>query len=253
MKRFAFVAYGALSYTIFFGTFLYTGGFLMNLPVPKTIDSGEPGSIGTAIAVNLGLLGLFATQHSGMARPAFKHAWMRLIPEPIERATYVLLSSVVLIGVMALWQPMPANVWQFESGLGQAIGLGLFGIGVTTVLYATMLIDHFELFGLRQVCDQWMRRPARDDDFVTPSLYRFVRHPIYVGWFVTLWATPSMSTGHLLFASVCTAYILIAVQLEERDLVTAFGSRYEQYRGTTPMFIPRAREVTAGFTGTPTA
>jgi protein-S-isoprenylcysteine O-methyltransferase Ste14 len=253
MKRLIFFAYGALSYAIFFATFLYTGAFLMNLEVPKTIDSGEPGSIATAVAVNLGLLALFAIQHSGMARPAFKRAWTRIIPMPIERATYVLLSSIVLIIVMAFWQPMAGTLWHFTSDAGRAVGFGVFGLGIATVLYSTMLIDHFELFGLRQVIDQWMRRPARDGDFVTPSLYRFVRHPLYVGWFVTLWATPSMSMSHGLFAAVSTAYILIAVQLEERDLIAAFGSRYEMYCATTPMFIPRGRKANSGLAGSPTA
>jgi len=238
MQRIAQFAYGALSYAIFFGTFLYTAGFLTNQVVPKSIDSGIPGSVGIAAAINLGLLALFAIQHSGMARPAFKRAWTRIIPEPIERATYVLLSSIVLIAVIAFWQPIAGSVWHFDSFVGQAIGYGLFALGLSTVLYSTMLIDHLELFGLRQVFDELMQRPARDDDFVTPSLYRYVRHPLYVGWFITLWATPSMSMGHLLFAGVCTAYILIAVRLEERDLVDAFGKRYEDYQASTPMFIP---------------
>lgn len=241
MKRVAQFVYGATSYAIFFATFLYTAGFLQNLVVPKSIDSGTPGATGTAIAVNLGLLSLFAIQHSGMARPGFKQVWTRFVPERIERASYVLFSSVVLLAVIVWWQPMTGTIWHFESGLGQAIGYGLFALGLSTVLYSTMLIDHFELFGLRQVFDELMNRPQKKDDFTTPSLYRFVRHPLYVGWFITLWATPSMSTGHLLFASVCSAYILVAVKLEERDLVDAFGQRYEQYQQTTPMFIPRGR------------
>ena len=143
--------------------------------------------------------------------------------------------------VFAFWRPLPETIWSFESTLGQAIGLGLFAVGLGTVLYSTLLIDHFELFGLRQVWDGLMRRDAREETFVTPSLYRFVRHPLYVGWFVTLWATPTMTVGHLLFAWVCTAYILVAVRLEERDLVAAFGRRYEQYQATTPMFVPKGR------------
>ncbi len=241
MSRIAQFAYGALSYALFFGTFLYTAGFLTNQFVPRSIDSGETGALGTAIAIDLGLLALFAIQHSGMARPGFKRVWTRIVPQPIERATYVLLSSVVMIAVFALWRPLPGVIWSFDSVVGQAIGYGLFAMGLGTVLYSTMLIDHFELFGLRQVWDRLMKRAPRDDDFVTPSLYRHVRHPLYVGWFVTLWATPSMSSGHLLFAAVCTAYILIAVRLEERDLVSLFGRRYQNYQASTPMFIPRGQ------------
>ena len=194
------------------------------------------------------VLALFAVQHSGMARPAFKRAWTRIVPEPIERATYVLLSSLVMIVVFAFWQPLPGTLWTFESTMGQAIGYGAFAMGLATVLYSTMLIDHFELFGLRQVWDGLLRREAKNDDFVTPSLYRFVRHPLYVGWFITLWATPTMTTGHLLFATMCTVYILIAVHLEERDLVAAFGRRYEQYQATTPMFVPKGRGQTEAAT-----
>jgi len=245
MSRIVFFAYGAVSYAIFFATFLYTAGFLTNLFVPKSIDrtgsGGEIAGVATAVGMNLLLLSLFAIQHSGMARPGFKRAWTRIVPEPIERATYVLFSSLVLIAVIALWQPIPGLVWHFESSLGRGIGLGLFGLGIGTVLYSTMLIDHFELFGLRPCLEVLMRRPARDDDFVTPSLYRYVRHPLYVGWLITLWATPSMSYGHLLFSAVCTAYIGVAVQLEERDLVAAFGRRYREYQETTPMFVPGTR------------
>lgn len=241
MQRIAHFAYGALSYAVFFGTFLYTAGFLTNRFVPKSIDSGETGSLGTAVAIDLSLLALFAVQHSGMARPAFKRAWIRIVPEPIERATYVLLSSLVMIAIFAFWRPLPETIWSFESTLGQAIGYGLFAVGVGTVLYSTLLIDHFELFGLRQVWNGLIRRDVREDAFVAPSLYRFMRHPLYVGWFVTLWATPSMTVGHLLFAWICTAYILVAVRLEERDLVSAFGRRYEQYQATTPMFVPKGR------------
>jgi len=241
MKRLSVFAYGAFSYAVFFASFLYTAGFLTNLFVPKSIDSGEPGPVGYAVAVDLALLSLFAIQHSGMARPAFKEVWTQIIPNAIERATYVLLSSVVLIAVIVLWEPIGGTLWHFDSGVGYGIGLGLFGVGIGLVLYSTMLIDHFELFGLRQVFEVLMQRPAKKDDFVTPSLYRHVRHPLYVGWFITLWATPSMSMGHLLFASVCTAYIVVAVRLEEHDLADTFGSRYRQYQASTPMFIPRAQ------------
>ena len=246
MQRIAHLVYGAIAYAIFFATFVYTAGFLTNLFVPKSIDSGATEALGTAVAIDLALLAAFALQHSGMARPAFKRAWTRIVPEPIERSTYVLLSSLVLIAVMAFWHPIPGTVWQAESTLGRAIGYGAFVFGVGLVLYSTMLIDHFELFGLRQVWDRLRGHPERPDDFVTPSLYRFVRHPLYVGWFITLWATPFMTTGHLLFASVCTAYVLVAVQLEEGDLVSAFGGRYSAYQETTPMFVPRGPSAREG-------
>lgn len=253
MSRYAQFAYGALSYAIFFATFLYTAGFLLDLALPKTIDSGTPGGFAASVAIDLGLLTLFAVQHSGMARPGFKRVWTRIVPEPIERATYVLLSSVVMIAVMGSWQPIGGVLWHFASGPGLVMGYAFFVLGLGTVLYSTMLIDHFELFGLRQVFDVLMRRPARDDDFRTPSLYRFVRHPLYAGWFITLWSTPSMSMGHLLFAGVCSAYIGIAVRFEERDLVQAFGTRYRNYQATTPMFVPAARKSTNGTVFAPIA
>jgi len=240
------VLYGLISYAVFFGTFLYTAGFLTNLVVPKSIDSGETIHTGAAAAIDLGLLALFAIQHSGMARPGWKRMLTRVVPQPMERATYVLLSSVVMMVMMACWQPIDGAIWHFDEGAGLWLGYGTFAAGLGLVLYSTMLIDHFELFGLRQVWDSLRQSPPRKDDFVTPSLYRYVRHPLYVGWFVTLWATPSMTTGHLLFASVCTAYVLVAVQLEENDLVAAFGDRYRAYRRTTPMFVPRPRSVEDG-------
>ena len=238
MKRIAFFLYGALSYIVFFGTFLYTAGFLTNLFVPKSIDSGARIAPDTAIATNLLLLSIFAVQHSGMARPGFKRIWTQIVPAPIERSTYVFFSSAVLLVLMALWQPIEGTLWHFDSGLGYVLGLAAFGFGIGLVLYATMLIDHFELFGLRQAFASLRNTPTLDHNFVTPSLYRFVRHPLYVGWFITLWATPSMSMGHLLFAAVCTSYVLIAVRYEERDLVDAFGRAYERYQESTPMFIP---------------
>lgn len=246
MQRIAHLAYAAFAYAFFFATFAYMAGFLTNQFVPKSIDSGAAEALGTAVAIDLGLLALFAIQHSGMARPAFKRAWTRLVPQPIERATYVLLSSVVLIAAMAYWQPIPGNVWHFESPLAQAVGYGLFGLGLATIFYSTVLIDHFELFGLRQVWDPIRGNAPREDTFEMPSLYRFVRHPLYVGWFIALWATPSMTTGHLLFAGVCSAYVVVAVRLEERDLVDHFGRRYEAYQQTTPMFIPTGPSTREG-------
>ena len=246
LGRYVQLFYGVTSYALFLGTFLYTAGFLVNLGVPKSIDSGEPIGTGIAAAIDLGLLALFAIQHSGMARPGFKHVLTRFLPRSIERATYVLLSSVAMIAVMTFWQPIEGAIWHAADGPGLWLGYGAFALGLGLVLYSTMLISHLELFGLRQVWDQLRQRPARDAAFVTPSLYRYVRHPLYVGWLVTLWATPSMTTGHLLFASVCTAYILVAVQLEENDLIRVFGDRYRAYRRSTPMLVPRPRSVEDG-------
>lgn len=246
LGRYVQLFYGVVSYALFLGTFLYTAGFLVNLGVPKSIDSGEPIGTGLAAAIDLGLLALFAIQHSGMARPGFKRVLTRFLPRPIERATYVLLSSVAMIGVMTCWQPIEGAIWHVEDGPGAWLGYGTFALGLGLVLYSTMLISHFELFGLRQVWDRLRQRPARDEAFVTPSLYRYVRHPLYLGWLVTLWATPSMTTGHLLFASGCSAYILVAVQLEENDLIRAFGDRYRAYRRSTPMLVPRPRSVKDG-------
>lgn len=238
MKRIAFFLYGAFSYLVFVGTFLYTAGFLVNLFVPQSVDGDVSAAPDHAIATNLLLLAFFAVQHSGMARPAFKRVWTQIVPEPIERATYVLSSSIALIALMTFWQPIEGTLWHFESGLPYFLGLGTFAFGIGLVVYSTMLIDPFEFFGLRQVLATLRKKPARDGDFVTPSLYRFVRHPLYVGWFITLWATPSMSVGHLLFAAFLTAYVLIAVRYEERDLVNAFGRAYARYQQSTPMFIP---------------
>jgi len=175
MKRLSIFSFGAFSYAVFFATFLYTAGFLSNLFVGKTIDGGQQGPVGFAVAVNLGLLSLFAIQHSGMARPAFKEVWTRIIPASIERATYVLLSSLVLIAVIVYWEPIGGTLWHFDSGAGFVIGHSLFVMGLGLVLYSTMLIDHFELFGLRQVFEVLMQKPQKEDDFVTPSLYRYVR------------------------------------------------------------------------------
>ncbi|MFK7896128.1 MAG: methanethiol S-methyltransferase [Myxococcota bacterium] len=245
MKRIAFFVYGVSAYAFFLATFLYTAGFLTNLGVPKSIDGPARVDPQTAIATNLILLTLFALQHSGMARPGWKRVWTQIVPEPIERATYVLFSNLALIGVMVYWQPIEGTLWHFESGLPYAFGLIAFAFGVSIVLYSTLLIDHLDLFGLRQVFAALKKRPAPESTFVVPSLYQFVRHPLYVGWFITLWATPSMTMSHLLFALVGSLYMVIAVRYEERDLVDAFGRAYERYQDTTPMLIPSLSAATA--------
>ncbi len=238
MKRTLFLIYGSISYAIFFSVFLYNAAFLANEIVPKTIDSGTPGSFGEALLVNLALLAAFAVQHSGMARPAFKRWLTQVVAEPIERATYVLASSVLLIGFFYLWRPMPDLVFQIEAPALRMATWGLFIVGVLTVLYSTFLIDHFDLFGLRQVVLHFRGKEYESKRFSHPSLYRFVRHPLYVGWFITFCVTPDMTQGHLLIAIVTSAYILMAIPLEERDLLSILGRDYREWRERTPMLIP---------------
>ncbi len=238
MSRIACFAYGLLCYAIFSATFLYSIGFVGNLWVPKSIDSGTPGPVGLALAINLALLGVFALQHSVMARPAFKRWWTRLVPEPIERATYVLASSAALALLYWGWQPIAGVVWQAESVLAWGALTALYFTGWALVLYSTCLISHFDLFGVRQVWLHLRGRAYEGKPFMTPSLYRYIRHPLYVGWFTVFWATPTMTIGHLLLALVVTAYVLVAVRIEERDLLHYFGDVYARYRRRTPAFVP---------------
>jgi protein-S-isoprenylcysteine O-methyltransferase Ste14 len=237
MKRWLIFLYGVVSYAIFFGTFLYAIGFVGNLLVPKSIDSARETSLGIALLINAGLLGVFAIQHSVMARPAFKRWWTRIIPKEAERSTYTLLSSVALIAMFAFWEPIGGVVWHVESALGQGLLYAGFAFGWALVLVSTFLINHFDLFGLRQVWLQLRRKPYTALPFKTPVLYRYVRHPLYVGWFFAFWCTPTMTVAHLVFAIATTAYILIAIQLEERDLV-AEHPEYAQYRKRVPMLVP---------------
>lgn len=237
-SRIGVLIYGTICYLIFFVTFLYSIGFLGNLVVPKSIDSGMVGQLGVAVAVNLALLSLFAVQHSVMARPAFKKWWTKFVSWDIERSTYVLLSSVILALLYWQWRPMTDVIWQVENPIGTDILRGLFFAGWALVLYATLLIDHFDLFGMRQVVLSFRGVEYSHHPFATPSLYRYMRHPLYLGWFTVFWVTPTMTSGHLLFAVVASAYILVAVVLEERDLVTHFGEVYVRYQATTAKFFP---------------
>ena len=227
-----------VSYAIFFGTFVYAAGFIGNFLVPKTMDSGATGPLGTALLVNGLLLAVFAVQHSGMARPGFKQWLTRYIPEPAERPTYVLLSSLALILLFAAWQPLGGTIWHIESSAGQAILYGLFALGFLIVLVTTFLINHFDLFGLRQVWLYLRGREYTPVRFVEPGPYKLVRHPLYVGWLLAFWATPTMTASHLVFAIATTAYILVAIQLEERDLEASLGEDYRAYRDRVPMLIP---------------
>ena len=237
-KRIAIFAYGLVCYAVFFATFLYALGFVGNFLVPVSMDGPARLDFGSALLVDLGLLGVFAVQHSLMARPFFKRWLTRFIPESAERSTYVLFSSAALIALFAFWQPLGGLIWNVGDGVARAVLLGIFIFGWTLVLVSTFLINHFDLFGLRQVWLQLIGKPYAHLRFGTPGPYKLVRHPLYLGWFFAFWATPTMTVTHLVFAIATTAYILIAIQLEEKDLIDALGDDYRGYRERVPMIIP---------------
>jgi len=237
MQRVLVFLYGAVAYAIFFATFLYAIGFVGNLFVPKAIDSAPQVPFIHALLVNLGLLGIFAVQHSVMARPFFKRWVTRFIPQAAERSTFVLAASVALIVLFYFWQPMGGVVWSVENPQAQILLHVLFAFGWLLVLVSTFLINHFDLFGLRQVWLNLHRKPYTNLKFGTPMIYRLVRHPLYLGFMLGFWATPVMTVAHLVFAAATTAYILIAIQLEERDLMDAHPE-YAEYRRQVPMIIP---------------
>ena len=241
LKRIAFFAYGSLSYLIFLGTFLYAIGFVGNFGVPQSLDGTPAGPLGVALAINAGLLALFAVQHSVMARRWFKEWWTRVVPRPLERSTYVLFSSLALLLLFWQWRPLGGVVWSVENPAGRLILWSLFAFGWGLVLVSTFLINHFDLFGLRQVWLYLLGRPYTALQFGTPGPYRLVRHPLYVGWFFAFWATPRMTLAHLLFSVATTAYILLAIRFEERDLAREHGEAYEAYRRSVPMLVPYAR------------
>ncbi|MBC8027279.1 MAG: isoprenylcysteine carboxylmethyltransferase family protein [Steroidobacteraceae bacterium] len=240
-RRTAIFIYGIVSYAVFFATFLYAVGFIGNFGVPRTLDAGPSRPFVESLLIDLGLLALFALQHSVIARPAFKRWFTRLVPEPAERSTYVLASSLALIAMFALWQPLGGVVWAIDDATLRVALWSLFAFGWLLVLVSTFLINHFDLFGLRQVWLQLLGRPYTQLPFGTPGPYRYVRHPLYVGWFFAFWSTPTMTVSHLVFAVMTTAYILVAIQLEERDLVAHFGQTYRGYRKRVPMLIPFMR------------
>lgn len=247
LTRALFFGYGVLCYLAFLGTFLYTIGFIGGFGVPTTLDGPATEPLPVALAINAGLLALFAAQHSVMARKWFKQRWTRIVPKPIERSTYVLFSSLALIVLFWQWRPMGVEVWSVESPAAAFALHALFAFGWGLVLVSTFLIDHFDLFGLRQVWLYLVGTPYTARNFATPGPYRLVRHPLYVGWFFAFWMTPTMTLAHLVFAIATSVYIVLAIQFEEHDMVREFGDTYKEYRRRVPMLIPfsRGRKVDA--------
>lgn len=253
MQRILVLIFGGVSYLFFFLTFLYFVAFVGNLQltvlaewipelkslVPQSLDAGRPtGATTVAILINLFLVLLFALQHSIMARSGFKQWLTRHLPPSAERSVFVFMASLLLVLLMWQWRPLPTTLWDAQSTWGQAVGWSVFGAGFTIVLFSTYLIDHFDLFGLRQAWDGFRRRESKAPRFMTPLLYRIVRHPLYFGFLLAFWGTPTMSHGRLLFAGAMTVYIVIAVRLEERDLVRVHGDRYMDYQARVPKLIP---------------
>ena len=238
MKKFLFLAYGIVAYIIFFATFCYAVGFVSALIVPKHIDSVPESPLNYALLVNAGLLALFALQHSIMARPAFKRWWTKFVPEPIERSTYVLLASLCLLLLFWYWQPLGGIIWNVESEAGRLVLQSLCLLGFGIVLVSTFLINHFDLFGLRQVGLYFIGEKYEPLPFRTPLFYKYVRHPLYLGFIIAFWATPTMTAAHLFFAIMTTGYMITAIQFEENDLVKHFGEKYRAYKRAAPMLIP---------------
>lgn len=242
MKRTIAVVYGTLCYTLFLVVFLYLIGFVGGIAVPRSVDNALVAAAGWAVPIDVVLVTLFAVQHSVMARPAFKRWWTRIVPAPIERSTYVLIASLVLVLMFWQWRQLPAVVWNVTWQPARLAVWTMFWLGWAMVLASTFMINHFELFGLKQVFAAWRARPPAETGFRVTLLYRVVRHPLMLGFLIAFWAAPTMSAGHLLFAAVMTGYILLALQFEEHDLTAALGARYAEYRQRVPMLIPGLRK-----------
>lgn len=245
MKRVLFFVYGVISYSLFFGVFCYLPGFLGNFLVPKSIDSPASVPFGEALLVNTALLGLFAIQHSVMARPGFKKWWTKFIPKPIERSTYVLFSSLAVILLYWQWKPMGVTIWNITDPTLVMVLNGLMILGGLIVLVTTFLINHFDLFGLRQVWLYLIGKKYTNLGFVVPGPYKFIRHPLYFGWMLMFWSTPVMTIAHLVFAVATTGYIFVAIWFEERDLITIHGRDYAEYKKRTPMILPFGKKKVA--------
>ncbi len=241
MKQLVCFAYGVVAYVAFLVTILYAIGFVGEFVVPKSINTGTVVGLGEAILVNVLLLGAFAVQHTIMARPGFKRWWTRIVPEPVERSTFVLLSSLLLLLLFWQWRPLPQSIWHTDQVVVRYVLTGLSLLGWVTVFYASFLIDHFDLFGLRQVYLYLVGKEYSQSPFATPWLYGVVRNPLMLGFVMAFWFAPTMSQGRLLFAVVATAYILVGIRLEERDISAALGEEYRRYRERTPMLIPWPR------------
>jgi len=240
MTRMLSALYSACVYLFFLVTFLYAIGFVEGAFVSKSIDSGAPGALLPSLAINLALLGVFAVQHSLMARPAFKRVWTRLVPEPVERSTYVLFASLALALLFWAWRPMPQLVWEVQGSAADVVQ-GVSYAGWTMVLLSTFMISHFHLFGLSQGFAGLKGGEQPEPEFTTPMFYRFIRHPIYAGFIIAFWAAPQMSLGHLVFALATTGYIFVGIWFEERDLIAQHGLRYLQYRMKVGMLVPKLR------------
>jgi protein-S-isoprenylcysteine O-methyltransferase Ste14 len=250
MKTILSAAYAVLAYALFVGTILYAVGFVDNSIVPKSIDTGQSVPLAEALLVNTLLLTLFAVQHSVMARPAFKRWWTRFVPHALERSTFVLFSNLALLLLYWQWRPMPASIWEVTAPAGALVLTGLFWLGWVILFFSTFLINHFELFGLSQGFARMRDGQPSPQTFKIPLFYRYVRHPIYLGFLLAFWCTAHMTAGHLLFAVATTSYILIGIQLEERDLIATFGDQYRRYRSRVSMLLPlprsRSGETAAG-------
>jgi methanethiol S-methyltransferase len=242
MQRISLMGFALVAYAVFFATFLYLIAFVGDIPgVPRTVDRGPEAPLATAILVNLGLIAFFGFQHSGMARQGFKRWWTRIVPEAAERSIYVLATSLLLMLLFWAWRPITATVWQVTNPVGEVLLWALFASGWGIVLLSTFLINHFELFGLQQAWHALKGRAAASPRLREPLLYKLVRHPLYTGFFIAFWATPHMTAGHLLFAAGLSAWMLMAIHAEEKDLVALFGQDYEDYRARVGMLTPKLR------------